>query len=114
VKQVDIAAAMSASSFMRSLSSSISIVIGSVLLQKTLHGGKLIPDSDAEAVEGENRTLSSETSASALSVMWIFYCSMCGFMAVASLLIKRMPVQKVSGDQENQTGSESKPAALES
>lgn len=96
-RHADIAAAMSASSFMRSLCSSMSIVIGSVLLQKTLHGGKLAPDSEAEKDSGQ--TMSIQNAASALSTMWIFYCAMCGAMAVASLFIKKMPLQKPLEEQ---------------
>ncbi|KAJ5623687.1 hypothetical protein N7490_012292 [Penicillium lividum] len=105
VRQVDIAAAMSTSSFMRSLCSSMSIVIGSVLLQKTLHGGKLIPEGEAE-VNAKDQILSADSSASALSMMWIFYCAICGFMVVASLFIKRMPIQKASSNHGDQAVSQ--------
>ncbi|KUM59907.1 hypothetical protein ACN42_g7239 [Penicillium freii] len=106
VKQVDIAAAMSASSFMRSLCSSISIVIGSVLLQKTLHGGKLTLGSDDGADKNIGKTLSVKNSASALSTMWIFYCAMCGAMTLASLFIKKMPAHKAARDRGSKDVSE--------
>ena len=104
VRQVDISAAMSASSFMRSLCSSMSIVIGSVLLQKTLHGGKLIPEGEVD--KSKDQILNTETYASALSIMWIFYCPMCGFMAVVSLFIKKMPEKKAIGNHGDQAVSE--------
>jgi hypothetical protein len=106
VKQIDIAAAMSASSFMRSLCSSISIVIGSVLLQKTLHGGKLTLESDDGADKNIGKTLSVENSASALSTMWIFYCAICGAMTLASLFIKKMPIHKAARDRGSKDVSE--------
>jgi hypothetical protein len=98
VKQADIAAAMSASSFMRSLCSSMSIVIGSVLIQKTLQGGKLTLESDHGADNDIGKTLSVENYASALSTMWVFYCATCGVMLLASLFIKRMPAHKAARD----------------
>ena len=106
VKQVDIAAAMSASSFMRSLCSSISIVIGSVLLQKTLHGESLTLESDDGADKDIDKIPSVEKSASALSTMWIFYCAMCGPMMLASLFIEKMPTHKAPRDRGSKDVSE--------
>jgi hypothetical protein len=92
VRQADISAAMSALSFMKSLFSSMSIVIGSVLLQKTLHGGKLTPDRE-EDIQDSDQMISTQNSASALSTMWIFYCAISGAMSGASLFIEKMPTQ---------------------
>jgi cyanate permease len=106
VKQVDIAAAMSASSFMRSLCSSMSIVIGSVLIQKSLHGGKLTIDSDVGDDKDADQTLSAENSTSALSMMWIFYCAICGVMTLVSIFIEKMPAQNLTVDHASEGKSE--------
>ncbi|KAJ5636529.1 uncharacterized protein N7484_009842 [Penicillium longicatenatum] len=102
VRQVDIAAAMSAASFMRSLCSSMSIVIGSVLLQKTLHGGKLTLENETDVNQDTDQVSSDENSAWALSIMWIFYTAMCGAMILASLFIKRIVSQKETRHPENE------------
>lgn len=81
--QKDVGPASSASSFLRSLSSSMSIVIGTVLLQKILGGGQI---SDWLGPEG-----SAATYASAMKLMWIFYAAMSGFMVFMAIFIEKMP-----------------------
>jgi hypothetical protein len=93
VKQADVAAAMSASSFMRSLFTSTSIVVGSVLLQKTLHGGSLVSHTEAGSASVDHEEVGG-TYTSALRVMWSFYCAICGVMVMVSMFIKKMPAQK--------------------
>lgn len=84
----DIAAASSASMFLRNLSSSVSIIVGSVILQKNL-GGSL--------TEGGARSeVSSTDYASAMKLMWIFYTAMAGIMTLAAVLIENMPRQNKS------------------
>ncbi|KAI1344439.1 major facilitator superfamily domain-containing protein [Xylariaceae sp. FL0016] len=78
----DVAMATSAMSFSRNLFTSTSIVIGSVLLQKTL-GGEALTTSSAGSED------SSARYASALRIMWIFYTAMSGLLILVSLLIKR-------------------------
>jgi preprotein translocase subunit SecG len=94
--QRDIAAASSASMFLRNLSSSMSIVIGSVLLQKDLHGSQL-------TTEAESRGSATEY-ASAMRIMWIFYTAMAGLMTFMTLFIEKMTKQDKSDTQS--TGSD--------
>ncbi|CAK7219769.1 hypothetical protein SBRCBS47491_003963 [Sporothrix bragantina] len=89
VEEKDVPATASASGFLRSLASSMSIVVGTVLLQRRLDG-KDITDVGIPADE----------YASAVRQMWIFYVSVCGALFVCTLFIKKMPAQK--GDKQEQ------------
>ncbi|CAI4215904.1 unnamed protein product [Parascedosporium putredinis] len=86
--QKDVAAASSASQFLRSLSTSMSIVIGTVLLQAN-HGGNQLTEavSTPEAAQGY---------VDAMKYMWIFYTAMAGVMVATCMFIKKMPVQDKS------------------
>ncbi|ETN42956.1 uncharacterized protein HMPREF1541_02114 [Cyphellophora europaea CBS 101466] len=83
--QKDVPAASSASMFLRNLSSSMSIVIGSVLLQKNLGGGQLTTETRTEG--------SPSKYASAMRLMWIFFTAVAGLMAFTSIFIENMPRQ---------------------
>lgn len=87
--QRDIAAAMSAYAFLRSLCTSVSVVIGSVLIQRSLHGGSLT--SLHGAADGNNATNNtSETDyMTGLHNMWTFYTCICGLMLVCTVFIKQ-------------------------
>ncbi|KAJ4508999.1 hypothetical protein HRR86_007549 [Exophiala dermatitidis] len=94
--QKDIAAASSASSFLRSLSSSMSIVIGSVLLQKRLARGQLTPDKGSAAI-------SPSEYVSAMRLMWTFFTAISALIVIISLLIEKMPDPE---SQSESTGQE--------
>ncbi|KAF4775996.1 major facilitator superfamily transporter [Colletotrichum scovillei] len=92
----DMAAAMSAFSFVRSLFSSMSIVIGTVLLQHNLGGGeltagKLGSENGNDGTPGASKAIYM----SALRVMWAFFAGVSGCMLLAAIFIK--PKSKKSG-----------------
>ncbi|KAK2029762.1 major facilitator superfamily transporter [Colletotrichum zoysiae] len=90
--QRDMAAAMSAFSFLRSLFTSMSVVIGTVLLQHNLGSGGLTggnlhsgdQTSTAPPVDKENYI-------SALHIMWAFFTGVCGCMLLTAFFIKPKP-----------------------
>ncbi|KAK1722739.1 major facilitator superfamily transporter [Colletotrichum acutatum] len=98
-KQKDMAAAMSAFSFVRSLFSSMSIVIGTVLLQHNLGGGELTAGK-LGSEDGNDGTLgASKTSyMSALRVMWAFFTGVSGCMLLAAIFIKPKPKKSSQSD----------------
>ncbi|KAF5624387.1 major facilitator superfamily transporter [Fusarium sp. NRRL 52700] len=89
VRQRDMAATMSAYTFMRGLFVSISIVVGTVLIQRTVHGGNLTAVSSDKA-QGET---DKHGYVSGLRVMWAFYTALCGLMLVSAIFIKPKPVK---------------------
>lgn len=88
--QKDLAAAMSAYGFLRSLFTSISIVTGTVLIQRTVGGGNLISVSDKKEPGAATKT----EYMSALRIMWIFYTAIAVLMVPASFFIKRKVTKK--------------------
>ncbi len=95
--QSEIAAASSASMFLRQLSSSMSLVIGSVLLQNGVHGGPL-------TAEAGVRVTTTEYS-SATKLMWTFYTAVSGLMLFASLFIEKMPQHDSTGSHTETSGA---------
>ncbi|KAF5979531.1 major facilitator superfamily transporter [Fusarium bulbicola] len=89
VRQRDMAATMSAYTFMRGLFVSISIVVGTVFIQRTVHGGNLTAVSSDRA-QGET---DKHGYVSGLRVMWAFYTALCGLMLVSAVFIKPRPVK---------------------
>ncbi|EGU83114.1 hypothetical protein FOXB_06375 [Fusarium oxysporum f. sp. conglutinans Fo5176] len=89
VRQRDMAATMSAYTFMRGLFVSISIVVGTVFIQRTVHGGNLTAVSSDKA-QGET---DKHGYVSGLRVMWAFYTALCGLMLVSAVFIKPKPVK---------------------
>ncbi|GJC89599.1 efflux pump dotC [Colletotrichum liriopes] len=92
--QRDMAAAMSAFSFLRSLFSSMSIVIGTVLLQHNLGGGGLT----GGGLHSSHETVTAPATdkgnyISALRVMWAFFTAVSGCMLFAALFIKPKPTK---------------------
>ncbi|KAF6824986.1 major facilitator superfamily transporter [Colletotrichum plurivorum] len=90
--QRDLAAAMSAFSFLRSLFSSMSVVIGTVLLQRNLGGGGLTAGqlhSDEDEVQTEGAEKGEYVDA--LHVMWAFFTGVAGCMLLAAVFIKPKP-----------------------
>ncbi|KAI0475411.1 major facilitator superfamily transporter [Xylariaceae sp. FL0804] len=80
----DVAMATSAQNFSRNLFTSTSIVIGTVLLQRTL-GGETLTNSDGNT----GTTANSAKYASAMSFMWMFYTAMGGVLVLTTLFIKK-------------------------
>ncbi|VTO92852.1 unnamed protein product [Fusarium graminearum] len=99
VRQRDMAAAMSAYTFLRGLSVSISIVVGTVLIQRTVRGGNLTHVSN-DAEQGET---DKQGYISGLRVMWAFYTALCGLMVVSAVFILPKPVKK---EASSETGTE--------
>ncbi|KJR86246.1 uncharacterized protein SPSK_02413 [Sporothrix schenckii 1099-18] len=92
----DAAGAASASAFLRSLASAISIVVGTVLLQNGLHGRGIT-----------DTTTPPAQFAAAVRRMWIFYTAVCGVLMVCTLFVRRMPDddQQEHDDAEQEKGS---------
>jgi hypothetical protein len=103
VRPVDISAAMSAFTFMRSLFSSASIVVGSVVLQRSLPGDGLTLGHD----QGEpGETASDEDTGqyvAALRTMWIVYTSICGLLLVATFFIRKADGKSGQTNLESET-----------
>ncbi|KAF4500691.1 DHA14-like major facilitator efflux transporter (MFS transporter) [Fusarium agapanthi] len=100
VRQRDMAATMSAYTFMRGLFVSISIVAGTVFIQRTVHGGNLTAVSSDRA-QGET---DKHGYVSGLRVMWAFYTALCGLMLVSAVFIKPKPVKV--GEVSSEAASE--------
>lgn len=106
VKPVDVAAAMSAFTFMRSLFSSASIVVGSVILQRSLPGDGL--------TLGHNQGESGETASredtghyvTALRTMWTVYTSICGLMLLVTFFVRKADGK--SSEVNSESGTEGK------
>lgn len=97
LRKEDIAAGTSAFSFLRSISTSISIVVGGVVLQRGgLKGRSLTSGSHrlrrAIPVQG------APDYTSALAGMWIFYTAACGLMLVSAFLIGKIKDASPSPD----------------
>ena len=116
--QSDIAAAMSAYGFLRNLCTSISVVIGSVLIQHSLPSGSSLTslhtshrdDSGASAGQETEGTISKQQYMTGLRNMWTFYTAMCGLMLVSSFFIKQKRTAKKgseeSGDEDASTSKD--------
>ncbi|KAI5206817.1 MFS general substrate transporter [Aureobasidium subglaciale] len=96
VKQRDVAAANSAFTFLRSLITSLSIVIGGVVLQRGLGSGSLTGSGHVSAGGGEE----SQNYANALSNMWIFYTAFCGVMLMATFWIGKVDLNAKAKKEE--------------
>ncbi|SPO01412.1 related to DHA14-like major facilitator efflux transporter (MFS transporter) [Cephalotrichum gorgonifer] len=94
VQPVDVAASMSAFNFMRSLFSSASIVVGSVILQKSLPGDRLDLGHNGGGAD-ESASDDTRLYVHALRTMWIVYTSICGLMLVATVFIRKAGGKKV-------------------
>ncbi|RSL96777.1 hypothetical protein CEP52_011273 [Fusarium oligoseptatum] len=86
----DLTATMSAYTFLRSLFTSISIVVGTVLIQRTVGGGNLTSVSDDEG----SRTTDKQDYMDGLRIMWAFYTSLAGLTFLVSFLIKPKQIKK--------------------
>ncbi|KAF4974426.1 hypothetical protein FZEAL_8669 [Fusarium zealandicum] len=99
VHQRDMAAAMSAFSFLRSLFTSVSIVTGTVLIQRTVGGGNLTSVSE----HGGSDSTDKKQYVNALRIMWVFYTSIAVLMFASSFFIKPKHTKK---REHTETGSE--------
>ena len=99
VRQRDMAAAMSAYTFMRGLFVSISIVVGTVLIQRTVRGGELTHVSE-DKEQGET---DKQGYISGLRIMWAFYTALCGLMVVSAVFILPKPKKT---EASSETGSD--------
>lgn len=88
--QRDVAAAMSAFTFLRNLFTSISIVLGTVLIQQTIGSGSLTSTIDMGDGGDERRGI----YVTGLRNMWIFYACTASVMILAACFIKPKPVKK--------------------
>lgn len=106
VEPVDVAAAMSAFTFMRSLFSSASIVVGSVVLQRSLPGEGLTMGHDqGEPGETANREETGQYVV-ALRIMWIVYTSICGLSLVVTFFLRKADAKSSEGRVERGTQNE--------
>jgi preprotein translocase subunit SecG len=80
---------MSAYSFLRNLCTSVSVVIGSVLIQHSLAGGSLTSLHGAQDEHGKSVDTSEKDYMKGLRTMWTFYTAMCGLMLVSAFFIKQ-------------------------
>ncbi|KAI1871051.1 hypothetical protein JX265_006091 [Neoarthrinium moseri] len=91
IQQEDMSPAMSALSFTRNLFSTISIIVGSILIQSRLGTSSLT--SYASSVTHGNDGTSTSTAAyvNALHLMWAFYTGISGLMLSLTFFIERGP-----------------------
>ncbi|KAK6833144.1 MFS-type transporter [Apiospora arundinis] len=103
----DIAASVSAMTFIRNLCTSISIVMGSVLLQRTL-GGEGLSAGVGQGAGGGGKEVgpSRDTYMSALHIMWIFYTAWCGVLVILTWLIKGRNIKADSGKSKSSEASD--------
>ncbi|KAI4724535.1 MFS general substrate transporter [Aureobasidium sp. EXF-10728] len=97
VKQRDVAAANSAFTFLRSLVTSLSVVIGGVVLQRGLGSSSLTGNGHVSTGGGEN----AERYADALSNMWIFYTAFCAVMLLSTVWIGKVDLKAKSRKSED-------------
>ncbi|CAI7669577.1 unnamed protein product [Penicillium manginii] len=90
LRQKDVAAAMSAFTFLRNLFTSISIVLGTVLIQQSIGSGSLTSRIEA-GDEGDDRR---GTYVTGLRNMWIFYACTASVTILATCFIKPKGVKK--------------------
>jgi hypothetical protein len=100
--QRDVAAAMSAFTFLRNLFTSISIVLGTVLIQQTIGSGSLTSKIDAGTEVDERR----RSYVTGLRNMWIFYTCTASVTIIATCFIKPKPVKKSDDSGEEHGGAE--------
>ena len=90
LQQKDVAAGVSAFTFIRNMASAVSIVVGGVVLQRGLGG---------EASIIRDQTGASKLQyTKALRTMWIFYTAVCGLTLLSSLFISG---KKIEEDQDH-------------
>lgn len=86
LRKADVAAGISAFTFLRSISSSVSIIVGGVVLQKGLGSTTL---TDINSIQGSGVVEKREHYAQALSTLWIFYTAITSVIVLNSMLITK-------------------------
>ncbi|KAK1991087.1 major facilitator superfamily transporter [Colletotrichum falcatum] len=105
--QRDMAAAMSAFSFLRSLFTSMSIVIGTVLLQRNLGAGGLTGGNLHSGDQaGTAPPADKESYISALRIMWAFFTGVSGCMLFTAVFIKQKPKRLAAQTAERDSATE--------
>lgn len=97
LRKEDIAAGTSAFTFLRSISTSVSIVVGGVVLQKGIKSSTL---TDISSVRGGDVAEKRENYAQALSTLWIFYTAITGVVVLSSLMITKRVHGQDHGKEE--------------
>jgi Na+/melibiose symporter-like transporter len=96
VKQRDVAAANAAFSFLRSLVTSLSVVIGGVVIQRGLGTGTLTGAAQGGKSSGHvSANGNPDRYADALSNMWIFYTVFCGVMLFSTAWVGKINVREM-------------------
>ncbi len=96
LRQSDISAAMSAFTFLRNLSTSTSIVIGTVLIQHTIGSGSLTTIID----QGSSGAVGRTQYVLGLRNMWIFYTCTASVTILATFFIKSKALKKKETQEE--------------
>lgn len=97
LRKADVAAGTSAFTFLRSISSSISVIVGGVVLQKGLHTSSL---TDINSVQGSDIVQKRDSYVRALSSLWIFYTALTGLIVLSSILITKRVVEEDLDQEE--------------
>ncbi|CAG9975903.1 unnamed protein product [Clonostachys byssicola] len=90
LRQRDTAMAMAAYSFLRNLFTSMSIVIGTVLMQRSMKSGSFV-------TSGGQGGIDKDEYMNALHVMWAFYTGVTGLLLIAGFFIRQKPVTSPPG-----------------
>lgn len=96
LRQSDISAAMSAFTFLRNLSTSTSIVTGTVLIQHTISSGSLT----TIIGQGSSGAVRSTQYMVGLRNMWIFYTCTASVTIHATFFIKSKALKKKETQEE--------------
>ena len=107
----DISAGLAAFTFLRSIATSISIVVGGVVLQAGLHGTSLSATGgkDSSPLSKRSEVAPSNNPAgysTALKHMWIFYTVMSGLTMVFSFMITKKKSENSSSETAPDTARE--------
>lgn len=96
LRQSDTAAAMSAFTFLRNLSTSTSIVLGTVLIQHTVGSGSLTTVID----HGSSGAVGRKQYVLGLRNMWIFYTCTASITILATFFIKSKELKKNDSQED--------------
>lgn len=98
LRKEDVAAGSSAFTFLRSIATSISIVVGGVIIQKGIERSSL---TNIGSGQGSDIVQQKERYTQALSHLWIFYTAISGLVVLSALLLtERNYGQKESKPEE--------------
>lgn len=100
----DVAAGTSAFTFLRSIATSVSVVVGGVVLQHGLGSSSLtnlgsdVKSSSSNPHHWSQGEKADSVYTSALGKMWIFYTSVCGAAIIFSLFIRKKGLRDVEDE----------------